>query len=287
LATLRDIRRRIATIQSTEQITKAMKMVAAAKLRKAQNRILQARPYAKRLDEVIGHVTARVDRSLHPLLYERPAEKVCYVVITADRGLCGSFNGNIIRRAKDELDASTAEEKSLILIGRKGRDHFIKQKWPVIGDYTDFFEELEFNYATIIGSDLIKQFIDKKIDHIYLIYNEFKSAVNQQIIVDQLLPIIPIYSEEKRHSAEYIYEPSPEVVLNEMCPKNINVQIWRVLLESYAAEQGARMVAMEAATDNANEMTRNLTLHYNKVRQATITKELIEIVGGAEALRAR
>ena len=287
MATLRDIRRRIASIRSTEQITKAMKMVAAVKLRKSQSRILQARPYAYRLGQVLSNVAARVDRSIHPLLHERPAVKVCYVIVTADRGLCGSFNGNIIRKAKDEFQASAAEEKFLVLVGRKGRDHFLKQKWPVLGEYADFFDELEFHYATIIGNDLIKLFIEKKIDHMYLIYNEFKSAVRQQIVVEQLLPIIPIYAEGKYQTLDYIYEPSADVVLDEMCPKNVNVQIWRVLLESYAAEQGARMVAMEAATDNAKEMIRDLTLHYNKVRQATITKELIEIVGGAEALRVK
>ncbi len=287
MATLRDIRRRISSIRSTQQITKAMKMVAAAKLRKAQNSILHARPYAYRLGQVLSNVAARVNRDIHPLLHERDAEKVCYLIVTADRGLCGSFNGNIIRQAKEELIASAAEDKSVVLVGRKSRDHFRKLQWPVIAEYAEFFDDLEFHYASIIGNDLIHAFIERKIDHIYVIYNEFKSAVSQRIVVEQLLPIQPAVAEGKYQTLDYIYEPNADVVLEELCPKNINIQIWRILLESYAAEQGARMVAMEAATDNANEMIRNLTLHYNKVRQATITKELIEIVGGAEALRSK
>ena len=287
MATLRDIRRRITSIRSTEQITKAMKMVAAAKLRKAQIRILEARPYAHRLNEVLGHVAARVDRSKHPLMHERLPHKICYVVVTADRGLCGSFNSNIIRKATEELSRCDRVRTSLFLVGRKGRDHFKKFDWPIIGERVDFFRDLAYEHAKDIAHTLIKQFIEKKADRIFLVYNEFKSAVRQEIIVEQLLPIEPVEPEQSPLNVDFLYEPSPDAVLEEICPKNVNIQIWRVLLESSAAEQGARMVAMEGATDSANDMIRSLTLHYNKVRQATITKELTEIVGGADALKSQ
>ena len=286
MATLRDIRRRITSVKSTQQITKAMKMVAAAKLRRAQENILRARPYAYRLGQVLGHVAGLVDRNLHPLLEEREAKRVGYVVVTADRGLCGAFNQNILKKATAELEAQRENKREIqvLAIGRHARDFFKRRDYPLILEYTDFFRTLEFANAVRIGSEIIRLYEQKELDRVFLIYNEFKSAIQQNVIVEQLLPIQPVKPDVGRRRLEYLYEPSPDKILEALLPKQINIQIWRVLLESNAAEQGARMTAMEMATDNATEMIDNLTLHYNRVRQATITKEITEIVGGAEAL---
>ncbi len=286
MATLRDIRRRITSVKSTQQITKAMKMVAAAKLRRAQENILRARPYAYRLGQVLGHVADLVDRNLHPLLEEREAKRVGFVVVTADRGLCGAFNQNILKKATAELEAEreNGREIQVFAIGRHARDFFKRRDYPLILEYTDFFRTLEFANAVRIGSEIIRLYEQKELDRVFLIYNEFKSAIQQNVVVEQLLPIQPVTPDVGRRHLEYVYEPSPDKILDALLPKQINIQIWRVLLESNAAEQGARMTAMEMATDNATEMIDNLTLHYNRVRQATITKEITEIVGGAEAL---
>ncbi len=285
MATLRDIRRRISSVKSTQQITKAMKMVAAAKLRRAQENILKARPYAYRLNQVLGHVAGLVDRSLHPLLEEREAQRVGYVVVTADRGLCGAFNQNILRRSTEELETQLAAGKEVFVlsVGRHARDYFRRRSYSVIYESVDFFNHLEFANAVRIGNEIIRLFTDHELDHIHLVYNEFKSAIQQNVTVEQLLPIQPVIPDLGRRKLEYIYEPSPDKILEDLLPKQINIQMWRVLLESNAAEQGARMTAMEMATDNASEMIDRLTLHYNRVRQATITKEITEIVGGAEA----
>ncbi len=286
MATLRDIRRRITSVKSTQQITKAMKMVAAAKLRRAQENILRARPYAYRLGQVLGHVAGLVDRNLHPLLEEREAKCVGYVVVTVDRGLCGAFNQNILKKTTAELEAQRENKREIqvLAIGRHARDFFKRRDYPLILEYTDFFRTLEFANAVRIGSEIIRLYEQKELDRVFLIYNEFKSAIQQNVIVEQLLPIQPVKPDVGRRRLEYLYEPSPDKILEALLPKQINIQIWRVLLESNAAEQGARMTAMEMATDNATEMIDNLTLHYNRVRQATITKEITEIVGGAEAL---
>ena len=285
MATLRDIKRRIASVRSTQQITKAMKMVAAAKLRKAQERLYKARPYAYRIAQVLGHVAARVDRSAHPLLADREPDRIGYVVVTGDRGLCGSFNTNILRHAHEELDAVRAETVGLITVGRKAVQHFDKLDVPVLGRYMNFFNDLEFSHAMAIASLIRNKFLDHELDHIYVIYNEFKSAVQQRIVVEQILPIVPELPEKEKHPGEYLFEPSPQAILDPLLDRYLNVRVWRILLESYAAEQGARMTAMEAATENAEEMIHNLILHYNKARQASITKEIIEIVSGAEALK--
>ena len=285
MATLRDIRRRISSVKSTQQITKAMKMVAAAKLRRAQENILKTRPYAYRLNQVLGHVAGLVDRNLHPLLEEREAQRVGYVVVTADRGLCGAFNQNILRRSTEELEKQLVDGKEVfvIAVGRHARDYFRRRSYSVIHEFSDFFNHLEFAHATRIGDEIIRLFTQRELDHIYLVYNEFKSAIQQNLTVEQLLPIQPVTPDLGMRNLEYIYEPSPDKILESLLPKQINIQMWRVLLESNAAEQGARMTAMEMATDNASEMIDRLTLHYNRVRQATITKEITEIVGGAEA----
>ncbi|HHM23607.1 MAG TPA: ATP synthase F1 subunit gamma [Bacteroidetes bacterium] len=288
MATLRDIRRRINSVRSTQQITKAMKMVAAARLRRAQENILRARPYAYELREVIGHVVGLVDRSLHPLLEEREVHRVGLVVVTADRGLCGAFNMNIIRRTMQEIGElqEQGKELELILVGRKSRDFFRRRDYPIISEYYDFFNNLNFSHAQRIGQQIIQLYNERHLDQITVIYNEFKSAIQQRIVAEQLLPMKPHMPEEVTGTVEYIYEPSPDALLEVLLPRQINIQMWRILLESNAAEQGARMTAMEMATENAEEMIQKLTLYYNRVRQATITKEIIEIVSGAEALKS-
>jgi len=286
MATLRTIKRRIASVKSTQQITNAMKMVAAAKLRKAQNQLLSARPYAHELGQVIGHVAARSRGRLHPLLTARTEKRVCYVLLTADRGLCGSFNSNLIRRAVSEWEKSEVQKKVLVTIGRKGYDYFHRRKYPISHHFIDLFNNLKFEQAQAIASVLMTDFLKRRYDSIYVIYNEFRSVVQQNIVVEKLLPFEPVTPEEEHYAAGFLFDPNPEVILKELCPKNLNVQMWRILLESSASELGARMTAMETATDNAEEMLRELVLYYNKARQAAITKELNEITSGAEALKA-
>ena len=289
MATLRDIRRRISSVRSTQQITKAMKMVAAAKLRKAQDRLINARPYATRIQTLLAHVAAQVDRNKHPLLVEREPKNVLYLVVSADRGLCGSFNANILRKAKVEIDSQKQNSEvdfKLVTIGRKSFEHFSRRGYPVVEKYVSIFDHLEFSHAAAISNQIQKLYQEKAVDRVIAVYNEFKSAAIQRVSLQQLLPIQPEFPVmQKYQPVEYLYEPSIDEILNEICPKFLNVQIWRMLLESYASEQGARMVAMESASDSAQEMIYDLTLYYNKVRQASITKEIAEIVGGANALR--
>lgn len=287
MATLRDIRRRINSVKSTQQITKAMKMVAAAKLRRAQEQIARLRPYADSLNNMLEHVAARVDHRLNPYLQEREVRSVCVVVVTADRGLCGSFNANILRRAKLEIDALLEQGFSVTVaaIGKKGFDFFGRRGYEIGYKEVGLFNNLQFSHALGLASYISQRFLDGSFDQVRIVHAEALSPVKQKVVVDQLLPIVPHAPEQEGRYFEYEFEPSPEILLNALCPKSLNVKIWRALLESFFAEQGARMVAMESATDNAQEMIYSLTLYYNKVRQATITKELIEIVSGAEALK--
>lgn len=286
MATLRDIKQRITGVQKTQTITRALKMVAAVKLRRAQQAIIQARPYANHLGEMMGHIASKVDHSLHPLLAEREPKRVCYVIVTADQGLCGSFNQNIIRKADAELSQfSDKQAIDLVLIGKKGRDYFTKRKYKVIGEYIAFFKNLQFSQAVDIGSLIRDLYIQEKLDRIFLIYNEFKSAAQQKVVVEQLLPIIPVIPENKKYIADFIFEPDAITILDTLCPKNMNVQIWRVLLESFASEMGARMTAMEYATENANKLISELQMKYNKKRQENITTEILEIISGSEALK--
>ncbi|MFC1726700.1 ATP synthase F1 subunit gamma [candidate division KSB1 bacterium] len=284
MATLREIKRRISSVKSTQQITKAMKMVAAARLRRAQENILKARPYAYKIDTVLTNLASKVDRNLHPLLDKRDPKSMAVVCVTSDRGLCGGFNTNIIRQTKHYFEECEIENKVLINIGFKGWNHFKKRDYNIIGEYTRFFSDLEFAHANRIGHQLIDLYLQKKLDKVVLIYNEFKSVLQQKIVVEDLLPIEP-QEEEKKAVIDYIYEPEPVKILDAITPLHINIQIWRVLLESYASEMAARMNAMENATDNAQEMIESLVMLYNRIRQATITKEISEIVGGAEALK--
>ncbi|MDZ7266944.1 MAG: ATP synthase F1 subunit gamma [candidate division KSB1 bacterium] len=286
MATLRDIKRRINSVKNTQQITKAMKLVAAARLRRAQERMLKARPYAHSLDDMLGHVSAKVDPAWHPLLAVRAPRHIALVVITGDRGLAGSFNANVIRRATSEFQAAQRPgvEVALICAGRKGYEHFNRRGYPILAHFTGFFNNLDFVHAQGLGRLIQEQYLAESLDRIYLVYNEFKSVIQQKLVVQQLLPIVPRPPREEKYPADFLFEPSPVKILDTLCPKYINIIVWQALLESYAAELGARMAAMDAATENAKEIIAQLTLHYNKARQAAITKELLEIVGGAEAL---
>jgi F-type H+-transporting ATPase subunit gamma len=286
MATLRDIKHRIQGVRKTQQITRALKMVAAVKLRRAQQRIVQARPYAYRMNAMMGHIASKIDHNLHPLLAEREPRRIGYVIVTADQGLCGSFNQNIIRKAEAEIQAQSDRELGLVLIGRKGRDYFVRRSHAIIGEYTNFFRNLQFDQAVNIAALVRELYVAEKLDRIFLIYNEFKNAIQQNVVVEQLLPIIPVKPEASRDLADYIFEPNALTLLDLLCPLNLNVQIWRILLESFAAEMGARMTAMEYATENAKNLLSDLTIQFNRIRQENITREILEIVSGSGILKS-
>ncbi len=285
---LRDIKRRIRSVKNTQQITKAMKLVSAAKLRKASQAILQARPYAVKMMEVLNHLSARCNHDLAPLLDDREGNKVLLLIITSDRGLCGSFNTNIIRRTLQALEKNPDREMSLMIAGKKGNDIFKNRPYKILKDYQGWSRDFDYLKATEIGDTLAELFAQKAVDKIYMIYNEFKSVMQQEVIMEQLLPIVPEKLEkgkEKSAEVDYIYEPDEESILEVLLKRYMTVEVYRAFLESSASEHGARMTAMDAATRNAGEMIDGLTLTYNKARQTYITKELIEIVNGAEALK--
>jgi len=281
-----DIRRRIRSVKNSQQITKAMKMVAAAKLRRAQERMFAARPYAAGLRKVLASVATRVDIGAHPLLQSRePETNVVVIVVTADRGLCGAFNANVIRAAQNFIRESAFESVSILTIGRKGGDYFKRRPIPVRQNVM-VAQALSLGVVHEIAESLIKDFIEEKIDGVYVVYNEFKSIMAQDVRAERLLPITRDFEDATatdQGGIDYLYEPGPEQILSDLLPKHIEFQLYRVLLESAAAEQGARMTAMEAATKNASDMIEHLTLTYNRIRQAAITKEIIEIVSGASA----
>jgi len=277
-----DIRRRIRSVKNTQQITKAMKMVAAAKLRRAQDRIFAARPYAAALREVLTSVASRVAPMNHPLLQAREEHNVLLLVVTADKGLCGAFNSNVIRAALNAMGEHNWQSVQLLPIGRKALDYFRRRTIPMRGEATQVFQALSLETAREIAQDLIDDFVSEKVDAVYAVFNEFKSIIAQRVHVERLLPIERLWDEAGTET-DYLYEPNPAEILNVLLPKHIEFQLYRMLLESAAAEQGARMTAMEAATKNANEMIGHLTLTYNRIRQASITKEIIEIVSGAAA----
>jgi len=283
-----DLRRRIRSVKSTQQITKAMKMVAAAKLRRAQERMFAARPYASGLRTVLASVASRVDISKHPLLAEREVEqKVLLLVVTADRGLCGAFNTNVLRAAQNAIAEKGWTQVHLLPIGRKANDFFKRRTYPIRRQATQVYQALSLETAREIATSLIEDFVSGEFDAVYVLYNEFKSIIAQKVTLERLLPLQHelggAAGSQPAEQIEYIYEPGPEQILNELLPKHIEFQLYRILLESAAAEQGARMTAMEAATKNASEVMDHLTLTYNRIRQASITKEIIEIVSGAAA----
>jgi F-type H+-transporting ATPase subunit gamma len=283
MANLKDIRDRIKSIKSIQQVTGAMKMVAAAKMRKAQRRMEEARPYSGRLTELIKELIPDVDRNLLPLLDTREKSRYTYVVITSDRGLAGSFNTNVLKKAQNEIDELGKENVDLICIGKKSRDHFKRREYNIIYEYLDFWNELSFDHAIKYGKNIVEQFTSGKSDHVQVVYNEFVSVATQTVISEQLLPLE--YDQEEQKSEDKIYEPSKDEIVLNMIPRHLNVQLWKYLLESYASEQAARMLAMENATTNAQDMIRDLTLQFNKARQTAITMEILDIVGGAEALK--
>ena len=286
MATLRDIKRRIASVKSTQQITKAMKLVAAAKLRRAQERILEARPYAFKMQEVLASLALRADPQSHPLLQRRESSRKILVVIAADKGLCGAFNSNIMRRSLEVLRGTAGEVAvTLVVVGRKARDFYRRRPYTIRSEQVGFFDRLAYAHAAALGRELVNEYAAEEADEIQLVYNEFKSVTTQRVVVERLLPIEPLPPPEEFAALDFIYEPSPAAILEGLLPKHIEVQVYRALMESLAGEYGARMTAMDAATKNASEMIDLLTLQFNKARQERITKELLEVVGGAEALR--
>ena len=282
-----DLRRRIRSVKNTQQITSALKMVAAAKLRRAQERMMAARPYSAALRQVLASISTRVDMDKHPLLMQREQEnKVLLLVVTADRGLAGAFNTNITRAAQNAIAEKGWPEVELLPIGRKALDFFKRRRWPIRRQATQVYQALSIETAREIAEALSADFLSGEFDAVYVIYNEFKSIIAQRVTLERLLPLQreTVHSQTTTEPAiEYLYAPSPEVILSELLPKHIEFQLYRILLESAAAEQGARMTAMESATKNASEMISHLTLTYNRIRQASITKEIIEIVSGAAA----
>ena len=288
MPSLRDIKRRIQSVKNTQQITKAMKLVAASKLRKAQLAILVARPYAIKVMDVLNHLAARCNLDLHPLLEQREGSKILYLIITSDKGLCGGFNSGVIRRALKEMANHAESDVSLVVAGKKGRDIFKNKPQKTIQNYLEWNKDFDYLKAAGIGDLVADEFVQKKVDKVYVIYNEFKSVMQQDVVVEQLLPVVPENMEVDKnddHVVDYVYEPDEESILDDLLKRYMSVQIFRAFLESSASEHGARMTAMDNATRNAGDMIGNLSLTYNKARQAYITKELIEIVNGAEALK--
>ena len=298
MASLRDIRKRIRSVKNTRQITKAMKMVSAAKLRKAQDAILAARPYAQTLDQVISELALRsADQELaHPLLAARPVRRVELLLLTSDRGLAGGFNSNIIRRANRFLYENSNLQVRVSTVGRKGHDFFRNRGQSIRKDFAGLYAGLNYRSAANVAEELTAAFLNDEVDAVYVVYNEFVSAISQNVVVSQLLPLQPATTKAAATPTpetvtaapalvDFKYEPSRQAVLDRLVPQAVNIKVYRALLESVASEQGARMSAMENATNNATDMISSYTLLYNRTRQAVITKELMEIVSGAEALK--
>jgi F-type H+-transporting ATPase subunit gamma len=283
MATLLDIRRRIRSVKSTQQITRAMKMVAAARLRRAQDSIFNARPYANQMVTLLESLAARTEQRAHPLLAERPIEKVVLVLITADRGLCGGFNANLIRAAQNYLEKREDKEVWIIAVGRKGRDAFRKQPYKMVAEHINLFGRLQFPHAQQVAKEIIDLYTEQKVDAVDFLYNEFKSVLTQRVRVERYLPVKPVQPAAGEALIDYIYEqPAPEI-FNTLLPRYVEIEVYRALLESQAAELAAKMTAMDAATNNAAELIDSLTLHLNRVRQAAITREIIEVVSGGAA----
>ena len=300
MASLRDIRKRIRSVKNTKQITKAMKMVAAAKLRKAQDAIIAARPYAQTLGQIIGELVSRSgDEGLaHPLLTQRTAKRVELVVLTSDRGLAGGFNSNVIRRTSRFLveNGHDLERIELATVGRKGHDFFKNRGTPIRKDFPGLYSKLSYRLAADIAEEFSANYLNGEVDAVYLVYNQFGSAISQTVTLEQVLPLQTLTPAAQAGTAagaapaaatkvDFKYEPDRQAVLDRLVPQAVAIKVYRALLESVASEHGARMSAMENATSNATDMINSLTLSYNRTRQAVITKELMEIVSGAEALK--
>jgi F-type H+-transporting ATPase subunit gamma len=301
MPSLIDIRRRVKAVKSTQQITKAMKMVSSSKLRRAQERIVKSRPYAKEMLRVFNNLATRTENTAHPLLNDDPeAGRTLLIVITADRGLAGSFNTNVAKAALqftlDQPKDPQGRDVAMALVGRKGRDFFMRRGFDVLYEETGLFQNIKWSHAQAIAQTAIKEFLGPDISSVYLVYNEFRSVISQRVVVEKLLPIPRLNEAEARNNGEvlkadpsaspavdYLFEPDPKQLLDMLLPMHVAVQVQRALLESSAAEHAARMQSMDSATRNAKEMVERLTLYMNKVRQAAITREIIEVVSGAQA----
>jgi F-type H+-transporting ATPase subunit gamma len=288
---LKEVRNRIKSVQSTQQITKAMKMVSAAKLRRAQDAITQMRPYAQKLQEMLSNIVSSADSSISiDLAIERPVEKVMIIVVTSDRGLCGGYNSNLIKLAKqvarEKYPAQLAKGNVKMLpIGKKGYENFLKSGYPVVDNYWDIFTGLSFEKVQAAAKHAMDAFANKEVDAIELVYSEFKNAASQAYIAEQFLPVARVNSGTSRKKSDFIFEPDREVLIRELMPKILNTQLYKAVLDGNASEHGARMTAMDKASDNANELLKTLKISYNRARQAAITTELTEIVSGAAALQ--
>ena len=285
MANLKDIRDRIKSVKSIEQVTNAMKMVAAAKMRRAQENMEKARPYSSRLAEMLESLIPEIDRSLMPELNVRPVERTMFMVITADRGMAGAFNHNVLREAHQAIDAVGKENADIYCIGKKACGYFKNRNYPIALEVKEFWNALSYEHAMKFGAEIVSRYIKGQVDQVQVIYNRFVNVAHQEIRSETFLPMS--YDPEKKDTSykpERLFEPSKEAVVKSIIPRYLNTQIWQFLLESYASEQAARMVAMENATSNAQDMIKDLTLQFNKARQTAITTEMLEIVSGAEAL---
>ncbi|MCH8024855.1 MAG: ATP synthase F1 subunit gamma [Candidatus Marinimicrobia bacterium] len=285
MASLKDIRRRIGSVKSIQQVTKAMKMVAAAKLRRAQINMLNARPYARRVRQVLASLLPQIDRELLPVLQVRgQIGRSLIVVVTSDRGMAAGFNSTIIKAAQTLIDELGRDNVDLLCIGKKGRDYFTRRDYAVAASYVDFWSELSFDHAMELGREIVSRYVNGSVDQVWVVFNQFVNVLRQEIKRERLLPLV-VPEGEALDTSEVLFEPSMEAVVDSLVPRHLNIQVWRYLLESFASEQAARMTAMENATNNAGEVIEKLQLKYNNARQAGITKEILDIVGGAEALR--
>jgi F-type H+-transporting ATPase subunit gamma len=296
MAGLKEVRIRIASVKTTLQITSAMKLMAASKLRKAQSAILRLRPYAIKLNEILQNLSSSIGDSEEDMYTkQRTPEKILIIVVASNRGLCGGFNMNVIKMANSLIAGKYAVQNrknnvSLITIGRKVTDYFTKRNYRVISSHDELFDNLTYENVTPMAEQVMKAFVEKEYDEVFIIYNQFKNAAVQYLQVEPYLPIKPPKPEEKTAVkttvlSNYIFEPDMETILHDLVPRSLKIQLYKAILDSFASEQGARMTAMQKATDNAQEMIKELQLSYNKARQAAITKELLEIVSGAEALK--
>lgn len=287
---LKEVRNRIKSVQSTQQITKAMKMVSAAKLRRAQDAITQMRPYAQKLQEMLSNIVSNSDGDVKvALAAERPVEKVLIIVVTSDRGLCGGYNSNLIKLAKQVIREKYPQQQSkgnvqVLPIGKKGFEHFTKNGFKVVDKYWDIFTGLSFDKVQAAAKYAMDAFAAKEVDAVELIFSEFKNAATQRFIAEQFLPVMKVQKAAGQKNADFIYEPGKEILIAELMPKILNTQLYKAVLDANASEHGARMTAMDKASDNANELLKTLKISYNRARQAAITTELTEIVSGAAAL---
>ena len=288
---LKEVRNRIKSVQSTQQITKAMKMVSAAKLRRAQDAITQMRPYAQKLQEMLSNIVSSAESDIKmALAADRPVEKVLILLVTSDRGLCGGYNSNLIKLAKQVIlqkypEQMAAGNVQILPIGKKGYEHFLKNGYKVVDNYWQIFTGLSFDKVQDAAQFAMDAFANKEVDAVDLVYSEFKNAATQRYIAEQFLPVKKVVATESRKKTDFIFEPNKEVLIEELMPKILNTQLYKAVLDGNASEHGARMTAMDKASENANELLKSLKISYNRARQAAITTELSEIVSGAAALQ--